>query len=78
MFKLCLYDITVLNSQFLVGSQWRSMAGPPTQPARVILTFIAPCYHNFVFIVETAEVAQYLNYIFIILLCDTVHLFINR
>ena len=54
------------------------MAGPPTQPARVILTFIAPCYHYFVFIVETAEVAQYLNYIFIILLCDTVHLFINR
>ena len=54
------------------------MAGPPTQPARVMLTFIAPCYHNFVFIVETAEVAQYLNYIFIIILCDTVHLFINR
>ena len=35
------------------------MAGPPTKPARVILTFIAPCYHNFVFIIETAEMAQY-------------------
>ena len=51
------------------------MAG---QPARVILTFIAPCYHSFVFIIETAEMAQYLNYIFIILPCDTVHFFINR
>ena len=35
------------------------MTGPPTKPARVILTFIAPCYHNFVFIIETAEMAQY-------------------
>ena len=44
----------------------------------LLLTFIAPCYHNFVFIIETAEMAQYLNYIFIILPCDTVHIFINR
>ena len=51
------------------------MASLPTQTAKVILTFIAPCYHNFVFIIETAEMAQYLNYIFIILPCDTVIFF---
>ena len=78
MFKLYLYNITVFNSQFL--SCWQSMAygWSPTQPARVILTCIVPYYYNFVFIIETAEMAQYLNYIFITLPCDTVHLFINR
>ena len=54
------------------------MTGQPTQPAKVILKFIAPCYHNFVFIIETAEMAQYLNYIFIILPFDTVNFFINK
>ena len=54
------------------------MAGQPTQPAKVILTFIAPCYHNFVYIIENTEMAKYLNYIFIILQCDTVNFFINR
>ena len=44
------------------------MAG---QPARVILTFIAPCYHNIVFIIETAEMAQYLNYILYIAMLYT-------
>ena len=40
------------------------MAGQPTQPAKVILTFIAPCYHNFVFIIETAEMAHYFIWYF--------------
>ena len=53
------------------------MAGQPTQPAKVILNIIEPCYHNFVFILETAEMAQYLNYIFI-LPCNTVNFFIKR
>ena len=67
MFKLYLYNITVFNSQFL--SCWQSMAydWSPTQPARVILTCIVPYYYNFVFIIETAKMAQYLNYIFITL-----------
>ena len=43
-----------------------------------LLTCIVPYYYNFVFIIETAEMAEYLNYIFITLPCDTVHLFINR
>ena len=67
MFKLYLYNITVFYSQFL--SCWQSMAygWSPTQPTRVILTCIVPYYYNFVFIIETAEMAQYLNYIFITL-----------
>ena len=51
------------------------MAG---QPAKFILRLTAPCYQNFVLIIETAEMAQYLYYIFIILPCDTVNFFINR
>ena len=40
MFKLYIYNITVFNSQFL--SCWQSMAygWSPTQPARVIHTYM--------------------------------------
>ena len=51
------------------------MAGQTTQPAK--LTLIAPCYHNFVFLIEPVEMAQYSNYIFIILPCDTVIFFLS-
>ena len=39
------------------------------QPAKGILMLIAICCHNFVFIIETVQVAQCLNYIFMTLLC---------
>ena len=49
------------------------MAGQPTQPAKDILMLIVPCYHNFVRIIETVELAQHLSYIFITLPCHTVN-----
>ena len=58
-----------------------SMAGQPTQSAKGILLFIAPCSRNFVFItvfIETGEVAQYLSCIFNITVLYTVKFFINR
>ena len=65
MFKLYLYNITVFNSQFLSCRQSMAYGWSPTQPARVILTCIVPYYYNFVFIIETAEMAHYLNYIYL-------------